>query len=331
MNKGFIFGGDSFVWGEGLDLFSDCSIIKKIREEKKYESYDGSEKYSQSSFEFQELNRFPNLVAKHFKTFSLVFDRNGGDNYSCLDELIYLIRNTDLNQIKYVIYQPTSVFRTCNILLHPIMTTFGQPSEISTFTTKKKYLPIGNGKGLKKYNVGTIGNNLTDTFQKIDDDFLLLLQCAIAYEGKQNLDEFIEESVYYDGITKEDIELYYNFVMEEYSDYGNDTIEIFENIEKKLVSDCIDFVHTQIYPMLEDYNDIKFYFLETWCGEIETWRTTLYKWYHKNRIQISPTWQEVEHKYQISHTEDLGWTHNLHPTIEGHQFITKNITNHLDK
>lgn len=230
MNKGFIFGGDSFVWGEGLDLFSDCPKIKHIVETQDATLYDGSTRISEESFEFQEKNRFPTLVANHFNTDSQVFDRNGGDNYSCLDEVIYLIRNSNLNNIEYVIYQPTSVWRSCNIILHPIMTTFGQPAEISLFKTNKEYPRLGNGEGFKKHNIDTNQYSLSDFFECIDNSLIVLLEIGIAWESNWNtsekIKEYIRESVDGRGFNVEDeignnIDVWYDFILTEFSDYGD--------------------------------------------------------------------------------------------------------------
>jgi hypothetical protein len=338
MNKGFIFGGDSFVWGEGLDLFSNCPKIKNILQTKD-SSYDGSTKISEESFEFQEKNRFPTLVANHFNTFSSVFDRNGGDNYSCLDELIYLIRNNNLNKIGYVIYQPTSVWRSCNIVQHPIMTTFGAPAEISLFKTNKQYPRLGNGNGFKKYNIDINKYQLSDFFKCIENSLIILLEIAIAWESNWNTSEkikdYIRESVdAYPNIEDEignNIDTWYDFTLTEFSDYGKTALEIQENIEKKLIIDCIDFIKTQIISNLDGFGHPKFLFLETWNTEVSTWKNISDDWYHKNCITLSDTWHDVSQYYEIAQLSKYEFTHNLHPSPEGHQWFANQIINYLEK
>lgn len=334
MNKGFIFGGDSFVWGEGVNLFSECEIIQHLKNEK--QDFEGSKKYSAESWKYQVENRFAGLVADHYDTFSLVFDRNGGDNYSCLDELIYLIKNTNLNSIGTIIYQPTAIWRTTNIVQHPIMTTFREPAELSLHSTTKEYQPLGNGKGLKKHDLRVNDDYLIDFFNGIDNDLMILLELGVAWESKWNnkklIKEYAQESTnencHINEIEK-NIETYYDFLLTEFSEYGNTAITILENLQKKLVIDCVDFIKTQILPMIN--SDIKFLFLETWCNEYKSWRSINDTFYKDNVIEIEPHWGEYQDELQINRYKGLEWTNNMHPTVDGHKFWKDKIINYLDK
>ena len=335
MNKGFIFGGDSFVWGEGLTLFSNCPVIEEIKKDKV--DFNGSEKYSPQAWKFQVENRFPGLVADHYDTFSLVFDRNGGDNYSCLDELIYLIKNTNLNDIGTIIYQPTAIWRSCNLIKHPIITTFGESSEISCYNSKRKYNQLGNGLGFKKHNLH-IDNGICGFFEIIDNSLILLLELGIAWESNWNttkkIKEYITESLPNDGRDYTEvisnIETYYDFILTEYSEFGTTSLEIFENLQLKLVKDCIGFIKNEIYPMFEDYKHIKFYFLETWCSEYTLWKNVSDSFYDNNLISLNPSYDDVKEKFEIARMKDYEWTANPHPSDEGHKWFAKQIIRSLN-
>ena len=71
------FGGDSFTWGEGLELYLDTPYW--INERNQRNTWLELElKQTDESKIFRECNRFANIVSKHFNTDSLILDYNGG-------------------------------------------------------------------------------------------------------------------------------------------------------------------------------------------------------------------------------------------------------------
>jgi hypothetical protein len=72
-----VFAGDSFTWGEGLELFIEND--KWISQRKKHSEWDElSVIQDDESIEFRESHRFPRLVAKELGMVDVVDKHNGG-------------------------------------------------------------------------------------------------------------------------------------------------------------------------------------------------------------------------------------------------------------
>jgi hypothetical protein len=81
IQKSILFLGDSFTWGEGLELYSDTP--KWIAERNNHNEWEQLSKIQDNnSVLFRESNRFPSLVSKHFGAKSIVHDNNGGNFHS---------------------------------------------------------------------------------------------------------------------------------------------------------------------------------------------------------------------------------------------------------
>jgi hypothetical protein len=112
-----IFGGDSFTWGEGLELYIDNP--KWIGERDKLNTW--SELYQKQNFDsqqFRESNRFANIVSNYFNVDPRVFPLNGGQFETPITHIEKNIQNDvgySPNKIKCIILQFTSIQR---MLLH---------------------------------------------------------------------------------------------------------------------------------------------------------------------------------------------------------------------
>ena len=96
-NKVCIFG-DSFTWGEGLELYiNDTKWINQRN--KKSEWHDLRPLMDDESIRFRESNRYPNLVANHFNKELITDPNNGGSIQSLFRNLYYLINNNISNSI----------------------------------------------------------------------------------------------------------------------------------------------------------------------------------------------------------------------------------------
>ena len=72
-----VFAGDSFTWGEGLELFIEND--KWISQRKKHSEWDElSVIQDDESVEFRENHRFPRLAAKELGMVEIVHKNNGG-------------------------------------------------------------------------------------------------------------------------------------------------------------------------------------------------------------------------------------------------------------
>jgi len=113
--KPFIFTGDSFTWGEGLELYNDTiqNWLKPIFEKKQLPyTYDTVHNFSAdgSPTRYRTEFRYAQIVSDYFNTF-FVTDCNGGSNLSALD---YAERMTDFygsDNFSYIIMNLTSLNR----------------------------------------------------------------------------------------------------------------------------------------------------------------------------------------------------------------------------
>lgn len=116
-NNVIIFAGDSFTWGEGLELYTDTP--KWNNERTKLNTW--SELYQKQDYEsqqFRESNRFPSIVSNYFNVDPKVFHNNGGQFETPIAHIENNIQNNvgySPNKIKCIILQFTTIQR---MLLH---------------------------------------------------------------------------------------------------------------------------------------------------------------------------------------------------------------------
>lgn len=116
-NDVIIFGGDSFTWGEGLELYLDTP--KWINERDKLNIW--SELYQKQDYDsqqFRESNRFPTIVSNYFNVDPKVFSQNGGQFETPILHIERNLKNLvgySANNVKYIIIQFTGIQR---MLLH---------------------------------------------------------------------------------------------------------------------------------------------------------------------------------------------------------------------
>jgi len=106
-----IFLGDSYTWGEGLELFIEKD--KWIKQRKKISNYDDLIKVKDEESEtFREQNRFASIVAKHFEMVEVVNRKNGGslsDNFKLLE---HFEKKTGMSSVNAIIVQLSHFYRT---------------------------------------------------------------------------------------------------------------------------------------------------------------------------------------------------------------------------
>jgi len=128
--KPFIFTGDSFIWGEGLELYDETieNWLRPIFEKKGLPyGYDIVHDFSAdgSSSHFRGQWRFAQIVADHFNTF-FVTDCNGGSNTAAFR---YADKMTDFyggENFSYIIMNITSLNRDqYEITRESILNDFG--------------------------------------------------------------------------------------------------------------------------------------------------------------------------------------------------------------
>jgi len=135
MEKPLIFSGDSFTWGEGLELHDDRfeSYIKNVTKAWKYPSLTGTCKYrypevcsftegGSSLLKRQELI-YPTLVSNHFDTIYFSKGDNGGSNKDALNFISKILDKIKSNLYlpEEIIFQMTSITRDMGYVIHDEM------------------------------------------------------------------------------------------------------------------------------------------------------------------------------------------------------------------
>lgn len=101
-----IFGGDSFTWGEGLELYSNDSFW--VNQRNNLNRWNELEpKQTDESIAFRELNRFAGIVSNKFNCNQITLDYNGGG----FDNGALLINDNLNNSPKSIVYQFTTFNR----------------------------------------------------------------------------------------------------------------------------------------------------------------------------------------------------------------------------
>jgi hypothetical protein len=89
-SKPIIFAGDSFTWGEGLELYQNEDKWIELRKNECYH-HDIDDNTDETSIHFRQDNRFAGLVSNHYNTFQLVEPNNGGHYASAMNHIRFMI------------------------------------------------------------------------------------------------------------------------------------------------------------------------------------------------------------------------------------------------
>jgi hypothetical protein len=116
-NPVIIFAGDSFTWGEGLELYTPTSKWETQRNcENTWQSLYPKIDYDAKKFRIE--NRFPNIVSNHLGIDAKVFEHNGGNISTPIEFVNRSLKNkvgyTPYN-VKAIVFQFTIMDR---VLLH---------------------------------------------------------------------------------------------------------------------------------------------------------------------------------------------------------------------
>lgn len=114
-NKEVIFfTGDSFTWGEGLELYIDSPywITQRNLTNTWGELRD---KQTDESIQFRETHRFANIVSNHFGITPIIHEYNGGQFETPINVIEETLPSLNPNKIKAIFIQFTSINR---MLLH---------------------------------------------------------------------------------------------------------------------------------------------------------------------------------------------------------------------
>lgn len=165
MKDEIVFAGDSFTWGEGLELFIDNEKWTKQREfHSEWPELEPLQ--DKESIEFREQHRYPSIVGDELNINPLVFPGNGGD-FSQHLKLIDPIE--DVSNIKHIFVQLSQVNRNfphltqecrCNLCLKTGWSPIGQiiyPISENRITPEVKFI-------MEVFNCETIDHDFLGKF-----------------------------------------------------------------------------------------------------------------------------------------------------------------------
>lgn len=162
--KNIIYGGDSFTWGEGLDLYMDTPFW--INERNNHNEWNQLfDKLTDESNSFRNANRFPGIIESTLGLKQIVDPDNGGDYQSSTDIVNYNLSDTTVA----IVYQFTQIDRN---FLH------------STIECKCEFCGIYKPKPFNVY---------MDYMSKIlnNEPIPELMQSQISYlENHENIEKF---------------------------------------------------------------------------------------------------------------------------------------------
>jgi hypothetical protein len=165
MNKGIIFLGDSYTWGQGLNFYG------KFEETHFPTKEDGEfylNKLSEREIEFIKEHRFSNIVSKHLNKKTIQRELNGGGHY----DMIEFLNSIHIHGYDTLVVQFTDVYRDliyydykgntnyCALSIHQDYV----PSEYETFIN---YLSDNFDSSLEKfkeYHIKKVLNKFKDLF-----------------------------------------------------------------------------------------------------------------------------------------------------------------------
>ena len=118
--KPIIFTGDSFTFGEGLELY-DSNIYDLIKQKSINQTPDDKYFYSWPIFEnitaggtasnTRNKYKFPTLVSDRLNTWFLSKDYNGGDNIEALEYVEKILKVYSSNEFSCIVMNLTDLFR----------------------------------------------------------------------------------------------------------------------------------------------------------------------------------------------------------------------------
>lgn len=130
LNK-FLFVGDSYTWGEGLELenpmyiqFMNHIIGYETPQTPQWKQHGYSHSYfhdisaESNSYRFRLNNSFPTLVGDEFNAITLINEYNGGNNQASIDKIKEIYAK--IGKIDLVVFQMTHALRDVGLFVNYI-------------------------------------------------------------------------------------------------------------------------------------------------------------------------------------------------------------------
>lgn len=293
METGILFLGDSYTFGEGLELY--CDTPKWIAEREK-DNNDWPillEKQDEDGIRFREQNRFPSLVAKHFNKIALVSDENGGCLAGNVKVAHKFLFNPDV-YIDTIILQFSAFHREP---LHVSFTCLCEFCQTTEFARLFEDLDNLLEKIIKQVNLSNREKLVLQELEKLvgkshlDDNFIDLLLKA-------------RRKWYIDALFN-----FYHINIEYWKANGKRKIYFIDSWNQESSNAIFDesavqlehYVHNMISLVGKDNN-------------------------------LYSRWNEWDKTFEFFHIGmEFPKTHNGHPTLEQHRYLAKSVIRFLEE
>jgi hypothetical protein len=305
-SKPIIFAGDSFTWGEGLELYQDKDKWIEARKKEAYH-FDIDVITDKPSIQFREDNRFAGLVSKHYNTFQLVAPNNGGCYASAMNHIRAMLE---------IGYKPA-----CIILQHNI---FKRNPYRFDYESQDEFCQSTNYRSITHFE---------DLFVTDDESYYKLQRDR----GISSLDEYSVKEVIEHHSEKH--QLFYNLCLKKMGATIEEPLtQIMEKYftwETNRIAEGIEIIVKQC----EEINKtIPIYFIDNWYKK-DSNKMKKFSFIKDRIIPLEDengnlhsdwrTWFKSLSEPMIKSNYPLAL--NDHPSLGAHKLIAKSIIQFLDK
>lgn len=307
--KEIAFLGDSFTWGEGLELYLDSPFWINQRNKKSWWS-ELKNIQTEESINFRESNRFANIVSEYFGAKLIIDDSNGGYIGNITKYLIQILNNN--LKPDFVIIQFSSFVR------NPIHYHLGCGPDWMTLKQNDKCHKCNN-----KTSHSTIFcfYHFLETIRK-------------KYSDKQELGS--EHQFYLNWLYEE-----FNFASLNLENSQEPFVLAFNYLNS--IIDLYSYLHLNY--LIKEYvkpleaRGIKVFYIDSWdekssviCHNIPDIRLNMIYLNAWNSGLLTQNYSVFEKSFPNTRIQDeFPKTQNGHPTLLQHQYLATSIINHIEK
>ena len=303
------FLGDSFTWGEGLELYLDSPFWINQRNKKSWWS-ELKNIQTEESIKFRESNRFANIVSEYFGSKLIIDNSNGGYLGNVTKYLIDIYNNKF--RPEFIVIQFSSFVR------NPIHYHLGCGPDWMTLTQNDKCDKCNN-----KTSHGTLFcfYHFLETIRK-------------KYSDKQQLDS--EHQFYLNWLYEE-----FNFASLNLENSEEPFVLAFNYLN--CIVDLYSYLHlnhlVQEYVKPLEARGIKVFYIDSWdekssviCHNVPDIKKNMIPLYGYTDKPVTQNYSIFEKSFPNTRIQnEFPKTQNGHPTLIQHQHIAKSVIREIEK